>query len=306
MLQERIFTLNRYMHERFGERVQRISVDAGFDCPNRDGTKAYGGCTYCNNDAFNFSPKIPLRDQIRHGIEKAQKRYRANKFMLYFQAYTNTYAPVRVLKPIYDHVYQDERIVALAIGTRADCLNEDVIKLLESYTRTHEVWLELGVQTIHDITLERINRAETADGYRQWVYRLADSPIRVAVHLILGLPGETRSMMLETIQEVARWPIDGIKCHNLHIVRGTILAVRYLKSPWPLIDLDTCVELMGYLIASLPPRVVIHRLTAETPRELLIAPEWGNDKQLILNRLEAYLSERNWVQGSLNPVLACS
>jgi hypothetical protein len=292
-------TLNQYLRERFGERVQRVSVDAGFNCPNRDGRVAYGGCTFCNNDTFNFSPKIPLRDQIRQGIERAERRYGARKFILYFQAYTNTYAPVSVLKRIYDHVFLDDRIVALAIGTRADCLSDEVVDLLGTYTKTHEVWLELGVQTVHDETLARVNRAETAGLYEAWVRRLADTPLKVCVHLLMGLPGETLEMMRTTVRTVADWPIDGVKCHNLHIVRGTVLGVQYLRKPWPLMDMDEYVELLAELIAYLPPEVVLHRLVAESPPQDLIAPSWANDKAEVLRRLDALLEQRDWRQGCL-------
>jgi len=292
-------TLNQYFRERFGERVQRISVDAGFNCPNRDGRVAYGGCTFCNNDTFNFSPKVPLRDQIRQGIERAERRYGARKFMLYFQAYTNTYAPVPVLKRIYDHVFLDDRIVALAIGTRADCLSDDVVDLLLTYSKTHEVWLELGVQTVHDETLARVNRAETVEMYEAWVRRLADTPLQVCVHLLMGLPGETFEMMRTTVRTVADWPVEGVKCHNLHIVRGTVLGVQYLRKPWPLMDMDAYVELLAELIAYLPPDVVLHRLVAESPPQDLIAPPWANDKAEVLRRLDALLERRGWFQGCL-------
>ncbi len=295
----RYFTLAQYFRQRYGTRVQRIPVDAGFTCPNRDGTKAYGGCTFCNNDTFNFSPKVALREQIRQGIAHAERRYRARKFMLYFQAYTNTYAPVPVLRRIYDHVFCDDRIVAMAIGTRADCLSDEVVDLLLSYTDTHEVWLELGVQTVHNVTLQRINRAETVELYETWVHRLAPTPIRVCVHLLMGLPGETVDMMRETICTVTRWPIDGIKCHDLHIVRGTVLGVLYQRRPWPLMDMDTYVALLAELIARLPPHVVVHRLTADSPRALRIAPDWAGQKTEILRRLDALLRARGWTQGCL-------
>ncbi len=293
----RYYTLNAYFREQYGCRVQRIPVDAGFTCPNRDGSKAKGGCIFCDNDSFNFSPKIPLEQQIIQGIEHARKRYRASKFMLYFQPYTNTYAPVRILKRIYDHVYLDDRIVALSVGTRADCLSEEVIELLESYTRTHDVWIELGLQSMHERTLRRINRAERVDQYIHWIHRLASSPIKVCVHILFGLPGETREMMHETITSLVKLPIDGIKCHNLHIVKGTVLGKLYEQNPWELMDFETYIELLVQLIRKLPSDVVIHRLTAETPHHLLLAPTWGNEKNKILKALHDALQKTDSYQG---------
>ena len=296
---KRYYTLSRYFRERYGERVQRIPVDAGFNCPNRDGTKSRGGCAFCNNDTFNFSPKIPLRDQIRRGIQAAERHYGARKFMLYFQPYSNTYAPVRVLKPILDHVHTDPRIVALALGTRADCLTDEIAALLLDYAAEREVWLELGLQTVHDRTLQAMNRAETAEAYSRWIRRLAPTPLKLCVHLLFGLPGETRDDMMETVRTVADWPIDGVKCHNLHIVRGTRLGARYLRRSYPLMAVDTYVDLLAQLIGRLPARVVIHRLVAESPRADLLAPDWAADKDTVLKRLDELLVRRGWTQGCL-------
>lgn len=302
----RYLTLSRYFNERYGVRVQRIPVDAGFNCPNRDGSRAWGGCTFCNNDSFNFSSKIPIHEQVRQALQKAGKHPKIKKFMLYFQPYSNTYGPVHVLKSIYDHVFMDDRIVALAVGTRADCLSQPVVDLLSDYTKTHEVWLELGVQTIHNKTLERVNRAETVDLYEHWIQQLQDTPIKVCVHILLGLPGETLEDMRKTLRTVATWPIDGVKCHNLHIVRGTVLSYQYRVRPWPLLSQEEYVELLCEFIGYLPENIVIHRLVAETPEKLLVAPAWANDKHAILRTLDHLLEKRDWFQGCCQKSAAMS
>ncbi len=286
-------SFNDYLRTRFGERVQKVSVDAGFTCPNRDGSKAVGGCIYCNNDSFNFSPEVSVPEQLKKGIEKAGRRYGARKFMAYFQAYSNTYANPAKLYDVYSTIYDFPEIVGLAIGTRPDCVPEDVLRVIEPFTRTHEVWMEYGLESSSDDSLRRMNRVHTFADFQDAVLRTAGRGMKIATHVIAGFPWESEETVLQTARDIAALPVDGIKIHNLHVVRGTALEKMHERSPFRLLSLQEYAALAAKMLEILPSNMVVMRLTAECPPELLIAPDWCNQKSQILQAIQANLNRRD-------------
>jgi len=290
---------NSYLRERFGERVHKVSVDAGFTCPNRDGTKAVGGCIYCNNASFNFSPRKSVYDQLRLGIEKAHARHKARKYIAYFQAYTNTYAAPETLYDIYSTIHHFPEIVGLSIGTRPDCVPEETLDLIGEFTRTHDVWVEYGLESSHDGTLRKINRAHTFEEFRDAVFRTMGRDIKIATHLIVGFPWESEADVYETARKVAALPIDAVKIHNLHVVRGTALERMYLRTDRSLLSMEDYANWTARVLELLPPDVIILRLSAECPEDLLIAPDWCNRKREIVSAIESELLHRNSHQGRL-------
>jgi radical SAM protein (TIGR01212 family) len=288
---------NSYLRERFGERVQKVSLDAGFTCPNRDGTRAVGGCIYCNNDSFNFSQKTTIEEQLALGIEKAKRRFGARKFIAYFQAYTNTYGPVDSLYDTYSTIHQFPEVVGLSIGTRPDCVPEDVLRMIQTFTRTHEVWLEYGLESSDEDTLRKINRAHTFLEFQDAVQRTAGRGIKIATHIIIGFPWEKEETIYKTATDIAALPIDAIKIHNLHIVRGTALQRMHERSPFPLPTLQQYAMRTARVLELLPPEMIILRLAAECPADLLVAPEWCNEKKQITAEILDTLRKRNSYQG---------
>jgi uncharacterized protein len=289
--------MNHYLRERYGERVQKVSIDAGFTCPNRDGSKATGGCIYCNNDSFNFSPDVSVREQIAQGIEKARKRYGAKKFIAYYQAYSNTYGTPEYLERQFSAVHEFPEVVAVSIGTRPDCVPEEALRVVAGLTATHEVWLEYGLESSRDDSLRRMNRAHTFADFRDAVLRTQGRGIRIATHLIAGLPWETSEMMLQTAADVAALPIDAVKIHNLHIVKETALEKQYSRKPFPILSLDQYAAIAAQMLELLPPQMVIMRLSAECPADLLVAPDWTNRKTEITTAIIRELQMRDSWQG---------
>jgi radical SAM protein (TIGR01212 family) len=289
MMRTAYLTFNEYLRNRFGERVQKVSVDAGFTCPNRDGTKAVGGCIYCNNDSFNFSPEAPVKEQLKEGIDRARKRYGARKFMAYFQAYSNTYAETSKLYDIYSTIYDFPEIVGLAIGTRPDCVPEEVLRTIIPFTKTHEVWMEYGLESSNDDSLRRMNRAHTFADFKDAVLRTAGRGMKIGTHVIAGFPWETETVMLQTARDIAELPVDGIKIHNLHVVKGTALEKMFERNPFPLLSLQEYASIAARMLGILPPQMVIMRLTAECPPDLLVAPDWCNQKSGILQAISEQL-----------------
>jgi uncharacterized protein len=295
----------RWLREKFnGKRVYKVIVDAGFTCPNRDGTKGFGGCTYCNVDSF--TPSLPrslddIRDQVEQGIARARKHYLAEKFIIYFQPNTNTYAPVERLKALYDQSLSicPEDVVGLSVGTRADCLDAEKIALLESYCGRLDVDLELGMESIHESTLQQINRDCPHEELVKVLDALRDSPLSVCVHTIFGFPSETREMMLAHAAEINRFPqIRAVKLHHLHIVKGSILASRYKKEPFPLFSLEEYTDFLCEFIPLLRPDVVIQRLFGLADQDLLIAPLWDLPKSAVQTYIDREIERRGIVQGS--------
>lgn len=295
-----------YLKNKFeGKRIYKVIVDAGFTCPNRDGHKGYGGCSYCNVESFTpISRNLDsIREQVLHGMKNASENYKAEKFIIYFQPNTNTYAPVEELKIIYDEALKinAENIVGLSVGTRPDCVNEEVIKLLESYyQRGLSVDLEFGIESIHDETLEQLNRGCTHQDFIDVMNMLKNSPLNICVHIIIGLPNESREMMLQYAQEINKFPqIKFLKIHNLHIVEGSIMGVKYKRNPFQLLSLEEYTNLLCDFLPLLRPDIVIQRLFAVSEYEMLIAPKWGLKKSQIQNYIDNELKKRNIIQGRL-------
>jgi hypothetical protein len=294
-----------WLREKFGGRsVFKVIVDAGFTCPNRDGTKGYGGCTYCN--AESYTPALPrslpdIRDQVARGIERARKHYGAEKFIIYFQPNSNTHAPVEQLRRVYDEALSvcPEDVVGLSIGTRPDCLDAEKIALLESYCGPLAVDLELGMESIHDETLRRINRGCTHGDLTALIDRLADSPLQLCVHVIFGFPWETREMMLAYAGEINRFPqIRFVKLHHLHIVKGSILSARHRKEPFPLFSLKEYTDFLCEFLPLLRPDIVVQRLFGVADTRLLTAPKWNFPKSAVQTYMDAEFKRRGMIQGS--------
>ena len=292
--------LKRYWIDRFGCRVHKLPIDAGFTCPNRDGRVATGGCIYCDGrgSALRQSGPLPsVGDQIRRGKAFYRKRGRAEKFVAYFQTFTNTYAPVEKLRALYNEALDEEDVIGLSIGTRPDCLSEDTLALIRSYAERYHVWLELGLQSIHDRTLEMINRGHDAVAFLNAVERASGGLILICVHIILGLPGEKHDDMLETARMISDLPIQGIKFHSLLALGGTILGERYEKGEIALMSWEEYVRTVCDILEILPPQMVIQRLTAEGYRDIFLGPEWAANKLAVLNAIDRELERRDSRQG---------
>ena len=309
---KRYFSLNEYCKQTFNDKVYRLSLNGGMTCPNRDGHLGVGGCTFCSEGGSgDFAAKydISISNQITEAKTRIQQKSDCHKFIAYFQAYTNTYAPLSHLERIYTEALMEPEVVALSIGTRCDCLSKEILDLLESLSKREwpnatentkkPIWIELGLQTIHNDTHARLNTHTTVELFDAAVANLQMREIPVIVHVILGLPGETKEMILETISHVAKLPVAGIKLQLLHILKGTQLALEYAETPFPLFSLEEYCDFIIDCLEILPPEIVIHRLTGDGPRKLLLAPLWSTDKKRVLNTIQKKLKERNTYQGRL-------
>jgi radical SAM protein (TIGR01212 family) len=289
------------LKERFGGRVHKISVDAGFGCPNRGGTRQLAGCLFCDPDgsgAVGIERGATVAGQLEGGKEVMARKYKAERFIAYFQPFSNTYAPVEQLRALYDEALGVEKMVGLAVGTRPDCLPSEVLDLLAEYHRRTYFWLELGLQSVHDGTLDFLRRGHNYETFLRTYAAAKARGLRVCVHVILGLPGEDRAMMLATAAEMARLQVDGIKIHLLHILKGTPLGDLYGRGGVKVLEQAEYVELAADFIERLHPRTLIQRLTGDGPRELLLAPLWSLNKWEVLNAIEDELRRRGSRQGS--------
>lgn len=297
------YSLKDYFLEKFGRRVQKITVALPFTCPNRDGSKARGGCTYCYDGSkpSMLTPSVPLRDQIREGMERAKRKYGEDiYFFVYYQSYTNTYADMETLKKVYDTALEFEGVVGIDVGTRPDCAPEEVLDLLSEYAdRGLEVWVEYGLQSANFETLKRINRAHGVSDFVDAVLRTKRRPLKVCAHMIIGLPGEDREDVIETAKLLASLPIDGVKIHPLHVIKGTVMAKQYENGEFRTLSLEEYAELCAEVIEILPENVVIHRVTGEVDESLLIAPDYCSPKMKnkVLQKVEETLRSRNGFQG---------
>ncbi|MGD8909550.1 MAG: TIGR01212 family radical SAM protein [Chromatiales bacterium] len=288
-------TFGQSMLRRFGERVHKIALDAAFTCPNRDGSKGSGGCTFCNNVSFSpngHRPK-PLREQIAAGRAVIRKRTGARKYLAYFQAYTNTYGEIERLARLYDEALMEPDVIGLSIGTRPDCVPDDVLDLLAEYqARGYEIWLELGLQSAFDKTLERVNRGHGFAEYADTIKRAQRRGLKLCTHLIAGLPGENARHCRETLRQVLELGTEGLKLHPLHVVKGTALANAWRRGEYQPLTLDAYVEIAADLVQATPKSVVWHRLTGTAPREILLAPLWCAEKWRVLNAITRELQRR--------------
>lgn len=296
------FSYGDYLKRIFPFKVYKIALDAGFTCPNRDGSAGYGGCIYCENRSFSPNSKgerKSVREQIEKGIAFYQKNFKAEKFIVYFQAYTNTYGPVSLLKELYDEALSFPEVVGLSIGTRPDCLPGDVLDLLVHYSLKTHLWVEIGLQSMHNDTLHRMNRGHTYEHFVDAITRAKLRGLRVCAHVILGLPGETREMMMQTADNLARLNIDGLKIHHLYVAEKTLLEKMYRAGRVTTLAMDKYVALVCDFLERIPPHVAIQRLTGELKGEYLIAPQWGVSKRALLTAIEKEFARREAYQGKL-------
>ncbi len=288
------------MREKYGEKVWKVAVDAGFTCPNRDGHKGAGGCIYCRNDSFSrmqSTLNIDVPAQIKAGIEEATARRGIDKFIVYFQSSTNTYAPVPLLRELFLNAISHPGVVGLAVSTRPDCISSEVVELLAELSAKTDLWVELGLQSIHDETLARIHRGHSFLDFVKAVDDLSRLPLRICVHLIIGLPGETPEMIRQTAEAMAQRPLHEIKLHPLLILKETALAAQHEQGEIEPLTLETYAALVVDFIERMPAHMVMQRLTAEAPREMLLAPLWALDKHGVRRAIEREVLKRDTWQG---------
>jgi len=299
MIARRYRDLNSHLRQRFGCRVQRIALDAGLTCPNRDGTKGIGGCIYCNplGSGTGLSGTLSITQQLQRGKERLARRYKAKKFIAYFQSFSNTYAPVEKLKGLYREALAVEDIVVLAIGTRPDCVPPEVLDLLEELNKETCLWVEYGLQSVHEATLKRINRGHTVEDFLRAVEETRQRNIEVVVHVILGLPGEGKEEMLATARALGELDIQGVKLHLLYVIQGTPLARLYQEEKYRCLAREEYVDIVCEFLALLPPHVVIHRLTGDPHLRELLAPAWALEKQANFKAIHQALEARDLWQG---------
>ena len=294
------YSLDYYLKQTYGEKVYRLSLNGGMTCPNRDGTLGERGCIFCSGGGsgeFASSKTQTITEQIESAKEKIRKKTSARKFIAYFQAYTNTYAPVSYLEKIFTEAASHPDVLILSIATRPDCLGQEVLELLSRINRIKPIWLELGLQTIHPATIRWTRSGFALEDFYSGVMELHRRNIPVIVHLILGFPCETRDMMLDSVSYVGNLPVFGVKLQLLHVLKHTDLAGEYELSPFALPGLPEYANLVAECIRILPPHITIHRLTGDGPKNLLLAPLWSADKKRVLNTIHKTLRETDSYQG---------
>jgi len=299
-IDKRYHSLNYFLREKFGDKVFKIALDAGFSCPNRDGTISSGGCLFCSERGsgdFAGNRIFSITKQFEDIKIMMSKKWKSGKYIAYFQAYTNTYATIDVLRGKYEEAVSQEGVVALAIATRADCLDKKVLDLIEEYSHRVYTWVELGLQTCNDESAKVINRGYKLSRFEEALKDLNKRNIDVVVHTIFGLPGESKEDMLRTIDYVAHKDIKGIKMHLLHLIENTPMVELYKQEKLRFLQKDEYIDIICESIAMLPPNMVIHRLTGDAPRELLIGPMWSLKKWEVLNSIDNTLKELDLYQG---------
>lgn len=287
-------SFNKYLKDKFGQKVYKISLDGGFTCPNRDGKIDTRGCIFCSKGGsgdFAQNRDLSITEQIESGKKRVEKKIKSGKYIAYFQAFTNTYAPVEILRAKYSEAINHPDIVALSIATRPDCLGDDVIELLDEMNKIKPVFVELGLQTIHSDSAKYIRRGYSLEVYNEAVKKLKNIGVNIVVHIILGLPNESEEDMLESVKYVCQSQIDGIKLQLLHIIAGTDLAKDYEKGLFKTLEFDEYVELIAKCVAIIPKNIVIHRITGDGAKKDLIAPLWSADKKRVLNAINKALRE---------------
>lgn len=294
------YSFNDYLQQKYGRRIQRLSLNAGFTCPTRDGTIDTEGCIYCNERGFSplAGTRLSLESQVEKAIDYAKKRYKAGGFAAYFQSATGTYAPLSELKKAYDIIRRFPDIVGLYISTRPDCVDEKKLDLIESYSGDYDVWIEYGLQSSHDRTLEFINRRHTFRDFAEAVDKTAQRNIKVGAHVILGLPGETRDDMIKTAEKIASLPVAGIKLHVLHVLKGTKLEKYYNKGDVSLLSFNEYINTVCDFLEATNPGCVVFRLVSDANPDFLVAPRWINRKSEVINAIKKEFERRNTKQGS--------
>ncbi len=298
----RYYPFSQFLRERFGCKVYKLPVDAGFTCPNRDGKIGYGGCTYCYNPSF--SPSILLQKssislQVKYRKAFLKGKGKVNKFLVYFQSYTNTYAKVEILKGLYDEAIQDKDVIGFCMGTRPDCVPDEVLDLIESYAQDYHIWLEYGLQSIHNETLLRIRRGHDFAQFEDAVKRTQGRNIFICVHIILGLPGEAKEDILETARALARMGINGIKLHHLQVIKKTELVRDFQRGEFKVLSSEEYIKLVCDVLELLPARITIQRLVGEVLQDkMLVAPRWNLNKHRILSAIDQEFVDRGSFQGS--------
>ncbi len=305
-MKNRYKDFNSFLKEIFGCRVQKISIDAGMSCPNRDGTLSDKGCIYCNSRGSGtgaFAKGFTVKQQLIQGKKFLAKRYKAKKFIAYFQSFSNTYAPLDRLENLYREALAEPDVVGLSVGTRPDCINEPVLNLLESFTDNYMIWIEYGLQTASNRTLSLINRGHDLACFKSAVMATNKRKIKICAHVILGLPEETREDMLETAETVAGLGIDGIKLHLLYVVKGTELEKHYLSGRYRCLEQEEYADLVCDFLERIPSGMVIQRLTGDPHPKELVAPAWSLNKRETLVLIRNKLEKRNTWQGKLTAVI---
>ena len=308
---ERYKHLNKYLKEKFGERTLKICIDGNFTCPNRDGSKGFGGCIFCSEKGsgehiktdinYSNSPNIyeistDIENQVKNYF-KSYKAERSNKFIAYFQNFTNTYDTIENLKLKYDSALIDDRIVGLEIATRPDCINENVVKLLKRYTDKYYVCVELGLQTANEKTSKLINRCYSNEDFTKAVELLNKYNIDVVTHIMVGLPNETVEHVEKTTQFINMYKVQGLKIHSCYVVKNTVLEKLYREGKYIPLELDEYFESCAYILTHINSNIVIHRISGDAPKDLLVAPDWNSHKKWIMNGLDKFLRENDLYQG---------
>lgn len=297
---QRYNSFGAYMRNSFGATVYKVNVDAGFTCPNRDGTLGVSGCIYCNNDSFrptSCGPSLSVGEQVANGVTYVRKRYKAERFLVYFQPYTNTYAPVGELEALYREALTDPAVIGLAIGTRPDAVDETKIKMIESLAREHFILIEYGLQSIYDRSLEFINRGHDYSAFLKALDITKDRGISIGAHIIAGFPTETREETLAMAEEISTLPIGFLKIHQLQIVKDTPLEMMFRENPFHTFEYNEYLDFVVDFLERLSPDIVLQRLFATAPDPILVAPEWGRNRHRILSDIEKKLAARDTFQG---------
>ena len=303
--EKRYNDFSSFIRRKFNTRVQKVSIDAGFTCPNKDGTKGVGGCTYCNNNTFNpdyCKPIKPIKQQINEGIEFFSKKYKTQKYLAYFQAFTNTYAPLADLKKMYEEALEHEDVIGLVVATRPDCIKDEVLDYLEELAAAGNfIKLEFGLESTKNETLEAINRCQTHEEAIDAFKRADGRGLHLGGHLILGLPGETKEDMINHAKMVSQLPINTLKIHHLQIVKHTMMALQFKKTPemFTFMELDEYIDFVVDFVEKLKPEIIIERFFSESPASMLIYPKYGLKNFEVKHLVEKRLEEREAMQGRL-------
>ncbi|MGI5902082.1 MAG: TIGR01212 family radical SAM protein [Desulfitobacteriia bacterium] len=299
-MSKRYYSFNQHLRKVFGEKVIKVALDAGLSCPNRDGTITHGGCIFCSprgSGDFAGRRDSSIPEQFAEVRQRTLKKWPQAKYLGYFQSFSGTYGPAEYLKGLYEQALQQEDVVGLSISTRPDCLNPEILKVLEELNNKTYLWVELGLQSIHSQTLAWLNRGHDFNCFKQALQSLRERNIRVCAHIIMGLPCESRSQMLETAFQVGKLPIQGIKIHSLYVLEGTPLAEIYRREQFQLLELKEYIRLVADILEFLPPDLIIHRLMGDGPSKQVLAPAWTRQKWKVLNGIDREMSKRNSYQG---------